>query len=88
MLKVGELYRQQLPESQAAMLRRAGDVHGHATRAARSGLFFSTRDSKSVGYRIPKEWASLTEANRGAASLAASNPNSHGMEGGGFRPTN
>ena len=83
MLKVGDLYRQQLrvhawrfwngklPENQAAMLSRIGDVHGHATRAARSGLFVSTRDSRSVGYRIPKEWASLTEAHRGAASLAS-----------------
>ena len=56
MLKVGDLYRQQLrvhawrfwngqlPENQAAMLRRVGDFHGYATRAARSGLFFSTGD--------------------------------------------
>ena len=77
MLKIGDLYRQQLrvhawrfwngrlPESQAAMLSRAGDVHRHATRSARSGLFLSTRDSRSVGYRVPKELASLTEAQRG-----------------------
>ena len=83
MLKVGDLYRQQLcvhawrfwngrlPENQAAMLSRVGDVHGHATRAARSGLFLSTRDRRSVGYRIPREWASLTEGQRGLASLSA-----------------
>ena len=53
------------------MFARTGDVHGHATRAARSGLFLSTRDQQSVGYRVPKEWAGLTEGERGAASLAA-----------------
>ena len=47
------------------------DVHGHATRSARSGLFLATRDRRSVGYRVPKEWASLTEAQRGVGSLAA-----------------
>ena len=83
MLKVGDLYRQQLrvhawrfwngrlPENQAAMLGRTGDVHGHATRAARSGLFVATRDHRSVGYRVPKEWAALTEAQRGTGSLGA-----------------
>ena len=83
MLKVGDLYRQQLrvhawrfwngklPEGQAAMLSRVGDVHGYATRAARSGLFFSTGDQQSVGYRVPWEWAALTEAQRGCVSLSA-----------------
>ena len=83
MLKVGDLYRQQLrvhawrfwngclPENQAAMLGRVSDVHGYATRSARSGLFLSTRDHRSVGYRVPAEWASLTEAQRGVGSLAA-----------------
>ena len=67
MLKVGDLYRQQLrvhawrfwngrlPGSQAAMLGRAGDVHGYSTRSARAGLYLSTRDHRSVGYRVPKE---------------------------------
>ena len=83
MLKVGDLYRQQLrahawrfwngrlPENQAAMLRRVGGVHGHNTRAAGSGLFLSTRDHRSVGYRVPKEWAAVPEGLRGAPSLAA-----------------
>ena len=53
------------------MLARSGDVHRYATRSARSGLFVSTGDHRSVGYRIPKEWATLSEAQRGAASLAA-----------------
>ena len=72
MLKIGDLYRQQLrvhawrfwhgllPENQAAMLRRVGDVHGHATRSARAGLHVSTRDHASVGYRVPREWAGLS----------------------------
>ena len=83
MLKLGDLYRQQLrvhawrfwngklPEGQAAMLSRVEDVHGYATRAARSGLFFSTRDQQLVGYRVPGEWAALTEAQRGSVSLSA-----------------
>ena len=83
MLKVGDLYRQQLrahawrfwrgmlPPNQASMLGRVGDVHGHATRAARSGLFVSTRDHQAVGYRVPREWGSLTEAQRASPSLAA-----------------
>ena len=83
MLKVGDLYRRQLrihawrfwngrlPENQAAMLRRVGDMHGHATRASRLGLHVATGDHASVGYRVPKEWAELTEGQRGAGSLAA-----------------
>ena len=82
-LKVTDLYRQQLrvhawrfwrgmlPPNQAAMLGRVGDVHGHATRAARSGLFVSTRDHRAVGYRVPREWGSMTKAQRGAPSVAA-----------------
>ena len=80
-LKIGDLYRQQLrvhawrfwngklPENQAAMLGRVGGVHGHGTRSARMGLFLSTRDHRSVGYRVPKEWASLSEGLRGVGSL-------------------
>ena len=83
MLKVGDLYRQQLrvhawrfwngglPEGQAAMLGRTGDVHGYATRSARAGLFLSTRDHRSVGYRVPKEWATIPEAQRAGGTLAA-----------------
>ena len=53
------------------MLGRTGSVHGHATRSARAGLFLSSRDHRSVGYRVPKEWATLTEAQRAVGSLAA-----------------
>ena len=82
-LKVGDLYRQQLrvhawkfhngllPSGQAAMLRRTGDLHGYATRSARSGLAVTTRDHRMLGYRVPKEWATLTEAQRGLGSLPA-----------------
>ena len=83
MLKVGDLYRQQLrvhawrfwrgrlPENQAAMLGRIDGVHGYGTRSARGGLYLSTRDHGSVGYRVPKEWATIGEAQRGVASLAS-----------------
>ena len=83
LLKVGDLYRQQLrvhawrfvnrrlPENQAAMLQRVGEVHGYGTRSARGGLFLATRDHRSVGYRVPKEWGALTEEQRAVGSLAA-----------------
>ena len=82
-LKVGDLYRQQLrvhawrfwngrlPVNQASMLDRVGGIHGHATRSARLGMFVSTRDHRSVGYRVPREWAGLSESQRAAGSLAA-----------------
>ena len=53
------------------MLGRSADVHGHATRSARSGLFLATRDHRAVGYRVPKEWAVLAETHRETGSLAA-----------------
>ena len=83
MLKVGDLYRQQvrahawrfwngrLPENQAAMLVRTDGVHGYATRSARTGIALTARDHLSVGYRVPREWATLTEAQRGVGSLGA-----------------
>ena len=90
MLKGSDLYRQQLrvhawrfwngrlPENQVAMLRRTGDVHGHATRAVRTGVFVYTMDHRSVGYRIPREWAGLSEGQRGVGSLAAFKRSSRG----------
>ena len=82
-LKVGDLYRQQLrvhawrfwngllPTGQAAMLDRTSDVHQYSTRSARAGLALTARDHRVVGYRVPREWATLTEGQRGAGSLAA-----------------
>ena len=45
-------------------------MHGHGTRSARAGLHLATRDHGAVGYRVPQEWGSLSEAQRGARSLA------------------
>ena len=82
-LKVGDLYRQQLrvhawrfwnghlPENQAAMLRRVGNDHAHVIRLARGGIHVGSRDHCSLGYRVPGEWASLTGEERGMGSLAA-----------------
>ena len=82
-LKIGDLYRQQLrvhawrfwngrlPENQAAMLGRTSDVHRYGTRSAGVGMYLSTGDHRSVGYRVPKEWGSLTDGQRGVGSLAA-----------------
>ena len=53
------------------MLHRVGDIHGHATRAARAGMHVGTRDHRSVGYRVPVEWAGMTGELREAGSLAA-----------------
>ena len=83
LLKIGDLYRQQLrihawkfwngclPQGQAAMLERVNQTHEHGTRLARRGMFISTRDHRRVGYRIPKEWETITEALRSTASLGA-----------------
>ena len=90
MLKVGDLYRQQLrvhawrfwngllPVNQAAMLSRTGDVHSHATRSARAGIALTARDHRSVGYRVPKEWATLTEAQRASGTVGAFRRGSRG----------
>ena len=50
---------------------RAGDVHGYATRSARTGMALTARDHGMVGYRVPKEWATLTEEQRGLGLFAA-----------------
>ena len=83
LLKIEDLYRQQLrihawrfwnrclPQNQAAMLERVSQMHEHGTRLASRGMFVSTRDHRQVGYRVPKEWETLSEALRGASSLGA-----------------
>ena len=53
------------------MLERVDRVHSYRTRGAEAGLYISTRDHRSVGYRVPSEWASLSVELRGAGSLAA-----------------
>ena len=53
------------------MLQRVGDVHGYGTRAAGRGIHVGTRDHRSVGYRVPKEWAEMAREDREVGSLAA-----------------
>ena len=72
-LKIQDLYRQQLrihgwkfrkgrlPENQVAMLSRVSDMHTHNTRSSKNDLYISSQDHRSISYRIPKEWQSLTE---------------------------
>ena len=81
-LKVGDLYRQQLrlyawrfcngklPENQAILLSKVRDIHGHNTRSAGSGLYIQTQDHRSVGYRVPKEWESVSKVLREMTSLS------------------
>ena len=87
-LKVGDLYRQQvrvhawrfwnrrLPVHQAAMFERVDTVHGYGTRRAGIGLYVSTRDHRSVGYKVPREWELLPAKLRGTSSLQAFKRNS------------
>ena len=53
------------------MLGRIDGVHGHQTRAAGAGLYLTSRDHRSVGYRVPKEWSTITGGQRRVGSLAA-----------------
>ena len=58
-----------LPENQANMLSNISSVHRYATRSAQTGLFISTQDHRSVGYRIPSEWDSLASNLQGMSSI-------------------
>ena len=90
-LKVNDLYRQQLrvhawkfskgklPENQKNMLNKVSDVHQYNTRTARTGLFVSSQDHRSVGYRIPKEWESLPEGLRTNSLGALKRKSKHGF---------
>jgi hypothetical protein len=76
-LKVGDLYRQQLrlhawkfcndrlPDGQMVTLRRVHESHGYGTRSARSGLVVSSGDHRLVAYRLPAKWRTLTVEQRG-----------------------
>jgi hypothetical protein len=80
-LKVGDLYRQQLrlhawkfwngrlPEGQMATLRRVDESHGYSTRSARNGLVVGSSDHRLVAYRVPVKWRTLTEEQRGMGSV-------------------
>ena len=81
LMKIGDLYKQQLrvyawkylkgklPVNQASLLCKVCDTHRHKTRAAKSGLSVTSQDHRSVGYRVPREWLSLTETMRQMHSL-------------------
>ena len=80
-LKVSDLYRLQLrthawklwnrrlPGSQLLSMSKVSEKHRHNTRAAASHLAIQTQDFKSMGYRIPKEWESLSKELRETRSL-------------------
>ena len=80
-LKIEDLYRQQmrihawkfwngkLPQSQTDMLCKVSETHKHNTRSAKFSLTISAQDQRLIGYRIPKEWESLTKAQRDMRSL-------------------
>ena len=53
------------------MLQRVGDVHRYGTRSAGRGIHVGTRDHRSVGYRVPKEWTGLAQDVREVGGLAA-----------------
>jgi hypothetical protein len=80
-LKVGDLYRQQLrlhawkffndrlPDSQMATLRRVDELHAYGTRSTRSGLAVGSGDHRLVAYWVPAEWLTLTEEKREMRSV-------------------
>jgi hypothetical protein len=89
-LKVGDLYRQQLrlhawkfcngrlPDAQMATLRRVGESHGYSTRSARSGLVVSSGKHRLVAYRVPAKWHTLTEEQRRMRSVGGFKRSSKG----------
>ena len=89
-LKVGDLYRQQLrlhawkfcngrlPGGQVATLRRVDGLHGYGTRSARSGLVVGSGDHRLVAYRVLAEWRTLTEEQRGMRSVGGFKRSSKG----------
>ena len=46
-------------KSQTSVFQRVSEVHGHAIRSAASDISRSTRDQRSLSYRVPKEWSEL-----------------------------
>jgi hypothetical protein len=89
-LKMGDLYRQQLrlhawefwicwlPDSQVAMLRRVDECHGYGTSSARTGLVVGSGGHRSMGYRVPAEWHTFTKELRGLGSVARFKQSSKG----------
>ena len=59
-----------LSDCQAAMLGRVDESHGYDTRSARTGLVIGSGGPRSMGYRVPAEWHTLTEEHRGLGLVA------------------
>ena len=47
------------------------NVHGYGTQPAGRRIHVATRDHRSVGYRVPKEWAGVSREDREVRSIAA-----------------
>jgi hypothetical protein len=52
-----------------ANLRRVDESHGYGTRSARSGLVAGSGNHRLGAYRVPAEWLTLTEEQRGMRSV-------------------
>jgi hypothetical protein len=50
-------------------LAPVGESHSYGTWAAHSGLVVCTGDRRLVDYRIPTDWATLTEEQRAIRSI-------------------
>jgi hypothetical protein len=87
---VEDLYRQQLrlhawkfcngklPDGQMATLRKVDESHGYGTRSARSGLVVGLGNHRMVAYKVPAEWRTLTEEQRGMGSMGGFKRSSRG----------
>jgi hypothetical protein len=89
-LKVGDLYRQQLrlyvwkflngrlPDGKMAALRRVDESHVYSTRYAMTGLLVGSCNHRLVAYRVPAKWRTLTEEQMGMGSVGGFKQSSWG----------
>ena len=61
------------------MLGKVKEVHNYGTRAASRGIHIASRDHKSVGYRIPKEWEATPVNIRECGSIGSLKRSSKGV---------
>jgi hypothetical protein len=61
-----------------AALRRVDESHGYGTRYAWSGLVVGSGDHGMVAYRVPADWRTLTEEQRGMGSVGGFKRSSRG----------
>jgi hypothetical protein len=54
-----------LSDCQAVMLGRMDESHGYGTKSAKPGLVVGSGGPRSIEYRVPGEWQTLTEEHRG-----------------------